>query len=108
MRKTTKPAADSASAFTQWLWSAPANVGANDAITLKCNVELFTTGWIALRKIAHRKGWTLEETVSELMQHCVEEFEGNEKLFMWRLLGEEEDRPAHVPYIPRPVQTERN
>lgn len=109
--KNATNGAVSQEAFKQWVWSAPPNVGANDAVTLRCDVELFTTGWIALKKLANRKGWTLEKTIFELLHHCAEEIEGDDKLFLWRLLGEEEDRPAHVPdmsLVHRAVKTGRN
>src|SRR5687767_8325217 len=90
MKKTTKPA-DSATQFTQWLASMPADVRPNQLVALNFKVELFTTGWIDISAIAKRMNWTLEETINELLQHCSECFQHEE----WRLLrhlGADDDR----------------
>lgn len=82
MKRTNKPAADSATAFEQWLASMPAEVRPNNAVTLNCKVELFTTAWLDVSAIAQRMGWTLEQTINELLSHCSECFQHEE----WRLM----------------------
>ena len=88
-----------AETFKQWLANMPADIGPNDVQKLSVPVELFTTGWIDLQKIAQRRGWTLEKTVSELLQHCVDLFEGDEKRFMRQLTGEDDEGGDTLPAI---------